>query len=964
MRAVNVNVNVGTTSSTSTHRRSRSLLIDAVAIVLTLAGLYGFAHSFFLAKRSLPQTSDCDESVTLLQDVLGLTRTETTLLEQRELLSGGASTRQGCWMDRKVDSMAILVVDALRFDFALYNLPESIGRRLPTSSSSSSAAASTSNATRSRLFQFVADPPTVTMQRLKALTTGGLPTFADISANFGGASIEEDSWVHQLLGPNSNRNVNDKNNNMNNNRDNWKARGLSQPTSAGFVGDDTWEDLFPDLFQESHPYPSFNTRDLDTVDNGCLLHIPRLLHRLRGLDQSASSSSQEQQQQQQEYQDLEVMVVHFLGVDHVGHTYGPHNEHMDAKLNQMDAALSTLLEFLDESHDTCHTALIFGDHGMTPDGNHGGGTQEEINAALFVHYSPGCGTLSLDSGTTNHLPGDRETSYDYVEAAFASIHQIDLVPTIAMLLGLPIPFANLGSLVPGLLPEADPAKLATSLALNAAQVWRYFTMYSATANKLPNLQELHERLQLATAAFQEALAVDQGDPEHPPTADSDKYYQAAGLFKAFLLEALDLGQRVWTRFDSLGMTLGVAVLLSGLILYSLPLFRNQEGVSSRGVVVERMPRAQYWEVVTALVFIVFQSGVLSFSNSYILEEEYIIMYALAVLSLVVVVRLRSDPVPSALWWVVALLPMASRLSEMLVSGHGLDPSVRLYLGHHAAAFVSSLALLLAFRWFLFQQRFTTSLLHAAADCTTLVCIAGSWLEKRDLDPERNGFLMCQIALVLLFTGVPLSMYQALSRPSEPPKEDKHVGNRQAESDTLTILCKVLIAIMLVTGPSAASSLVLYTLQASIIYTLSRMSGSLKVHSIVLATMWRLVTRHVFFTTNHGCAFNRLQYSAAFVATTEFYFVTGGISLFLNTFGWEVVGLAFAWLLSQHQGRSKIWRLYGSFQLLEALASCISVSLLRRHLMVWDIYAPHFLFVSIFTALSGLCRLTVFLLTRL
>jgi hypothetical protein len=275
-----------------------------------------------------------------------------------------------------------------------------------------------------------------------------------------------------------------------------------------------------------------------------------------------------------------------------------------------------------------------------------------------------------------------------------------------------------------------------------------------------------------------------------------------------------------------------------------------------------------------------------------------------------------------------------------------------------------LALLLAFRWFLFQQRFTASRLHAAADCTALVCIAASWLEKRDLDPERNGFFMCQIALVLLFTGIPLSMYQAVSRPSEPPKEDKPLGNRQAESDTLTILCKVLIAVMLVTGPSAASSLVLYTLQASIIYTLSRISGSLKVHSIVLATMWRLVTRHVFFATNHGCAFNRLQYSAAFVATTEFYFVTGGISLFLNTFGWEVVGLAFAWLLSQHQGRSKIWRLYGSFQLLEALASCISVSLLRRHLMVWDIYAPHFLFVSIFTALSGFCRLTVFLLARL
>ena len=47
-------------------------------------------------------------------------------------------------------------------------------------------------------YQFVADPPTVAMQRLKGLTTGGLPTFVDISGSFGGANVDEDSWVEQL----------------------------------------------------------------------------------------------------------------------------------------------------------------------------------------------------------------------------------------------------------------------------------------------------------------------------------------------------------------------------------------------------------------------------------------------------------------------------------------------------------------------------------------------------------------------------------------------------------------------------------------------------------------------------------------------------------------------------------------------------------------------------------------------
>jgi phosphatidylinositol glycan class O len=181
-------VGTGITSASSVRRgRRRSLLLtDGVAIVLSLLGLYGFAHSFFLAKRSLPLQSDCDESVMLLHDVLGLTKAETTRLEQRGLLSlsAGDGSRQGCWMDRRVDSMAIVVVDALRFDFALYNLPESIGRRLPTTTGTTGTGDTTSSTStndndsiiRSRLFQFVADPPTVTMQRLKALTTGGLPT--------------------------------------------------------------------------------------------------------------------------------------------------------------------------------------------------------------------------------------------------------------------------------------------------------------------------------------------------------------------------------------------------------------------------------------------------------------------------------------------------------------------------------------------------------------------------------------------------------------------------------------------------------------------------------------------------------------------------------------------------------------------------------------------------------------------
>lgn len=47
-------------------------------------------------------------------------------------------------------------------------------------------------------FKFIADPPTTTMQRLKALMSGTMPTFIDASANFNRFLIDT-SMILQLL---------------------------------------------------------------------------------------------------------------------------------------------------------------------------------------------------------------------------------------------------------------------------------------------------------------------------------------------------------------------------------------------------------------------------------------------------------------------------------------------------------------------------------------------------------------------------------------------------------------------------------------------------------------------------------------------------------------------------------------------------------------------------------------------
>mmetsp|Transcript_45617 Transcript_45617/g.110519 ORF Transcript_45617/g.110519 Transcript_45617/m.110519 type:complete len:921 (+) Transcript_45617:260-3022(+) len=908
-------------------------LLDWLIPILTIIGLYWFSSSFFLAKRSLPHSSSCDEAHSLLTEVLKLEPSEISSILGEDYDDATGSLRNGCWLPRKVDSVVILVVDAMRFDFSQYSLPKSIGSRIAKRQTTSS-----------QLLQFVADPPTVTMQRLKGLTTGSLPTFADISGNMGGSTMDEDSWVQQLK-----------------NTD-FKHRGLKYPSKLGFVGDDTWVDLFPVLFDESYPFPSFNTRDLDTVDNGCLKELPNLMKHVRRKNSHSP-------------QDLELVISHFLGVDHVGHTYGPFNEHMDAKYRQMDEALSTTLDLLDEEDQeeeegskSCHLALIFGDHGMTNDGNHGGGTDEEINAALFVHFSKGCHLDDKDRTMPLEKAAEIMGS-TYVQDKFQSMNQIDLVPTISILLGLPIPYQNLGGIVPSLLASHDVRETAAALALNAAQVWRYFTIYSQTANRLPNLPELEEQLKDAVSTYREALR------HNEDGRDSNAFYTACGLFKLFLVEASELGHRVWTRFDTVGMAGGGLILAFVVLATLLPLLllsksflaaQKQQIRNSRGLL----------ENILTLIYVVFHCGMLSFSNSYIEAEQRIVMFMMTTLGGVIFVRLNSTVAGGnarILPYVPLLLPILSRVTEVFVSGHGLDPSIRLHAAHSQWLFLPSLMSLLAIRTQVFEKIDRhhlanagsvsgSSILHAGIDGLSLVLLAFSWIEKRNSDPDRNGYVAARGVIGLLIVSMGLSIFNAFSSSSREQPSDKApekaslTSVHTSISKAVSLISRLLIAIMLVTGPATSCTVLIACLQGWMLFNLAGATGFYQVSVPVQAFLWRLVVRHVFFATNHGCAFNMLQYSAAFVATIEFDFVFAGSQLFMNTFGWEIVGISAVCLTAFANKKPSLWKWYCFYQILEGFLNCISVSILRRHLMVWATYAPRFIFSAIFLVLNSMGQL--------
>jgi len=963
--------------SSNSSSRCIALLWLLLPPTLIALGLTIFTQSFFLSRTSFDHRSSCAPGAAgnLLKAALDLNDDEIRFLRKNRWLSdylrhsdhhNVTERNDGCWAPRKVDSMAIIVVDALRFDFARDHLPLSVGSRLfPDNNGQNKTSRGFS-----KLYQFVADPPTVTMQRLKGLTTGGLPTFADITGSFGGASIEEDSWVEQLK------------------NSPWEQRMMHNnyhKPQIAFVGDDTWIDLFPTQFDDAHPYPSFNTRDLDTVDNGCLLHLPRLLNRLAGLKTNNDPTTK--------VPPFELMVSHFLGVDHVGHTYGPNNPHMEKKLQQMDIMLSSTLDRIDNAPDkSCIVAFVLGDHGMTEDGNHGGGTSEEVNAGLFVHFSPGC---NAREGYDQRIDG-REIGSESTQA-FDSIHQIDLVPTISLLLGLPIPYANIGGLVTAILPtpygeneEMDTSSstpyIATALALNAAQVWTYLHTYSQTSRDLPRerLLELKELLNSASTLYRGAIIQSQKELQDNTYHDSTEFRQACGLFKIFLAESTDLGKQVWTQFNENGMMIGICTLFLAWVLAN-PLWkkdvRKQIGMilcwfgtnnriamngASEDQFASSLQSFRLLEVAASFICMIFYSGVLTFGNSYIEHEREIVTFFLAILCLLVFRRWNYESNRNATTTAVsAYLPLVviscSRIHDVFVTGHGLDPSIRLHASHNALVFLPALTVLLAlrFRWFELTHALSVS---KFIDILTTVCLGCSWWEKRTRDHSRNGHEFAQASMIFVMIGVMHAVYCTGSELTSRVNESRVQRSWKLLCHSRLVLFRVMMFLVIVTGPSTACTAVIVLVQCA---ALSQMMMQSKAHAEidapVMAAMWRLLIRQIFFATNHHCSFNRLHFTAAFVATDTFQFHIAGFSLFMNTFGWELLGTLLLLLTSRFttnfttadskDGHSRVWDWFCFYQCTETLTSCISVSAMKRHLMVWAVFAPRFMFAAIFTGMG-------------
>jgi ethanolamine phosphate transferase 2 subunit G len=221
-------------------------------------------------------------------------------------------------------------------------------------------------------------------------------------------------------------------------QDSWLAQMHRQGRQIHMFGDDTWIKLFPGLFHVSEGTASFFVSDYTEVDNNVTRHLKDELRAPVPWD---------------------VLILHYLGLDHIGHKSGPESPFMAGKQKEMDDIIRRVYNSVDEKT----LMVVVGDHGMNEAGNHGGSSAGETSAAL-AFLSKGLELSEYEQ--SDRLPLPISPDYNYIRR----VQQSDLVPSLAALMGFPIPKNSLGIVLPELLSLWKDSDAKDVLAQNVYQI--------------------------------------------------------------------------------------------------------------------------------------------------------------------------------------------------------------------------------------------------------------------------------------------------------------------------------------------------------------------------------------------------------------------------------------------------------------------------------------------------------------
>uniref|UniRef100_A0A0D9YZ95 GPI ethanolamine phosphate transferase 2 C-terminal domain-containing protein n=1 Tax=Oryza glumipatula TaxID=40148 RepID=A0A0D9YZ95_9ORYZ len=347
------------------------------AVLLQVVGLSMFLYGFFPVKPTLP----------------GFSGAESYRMPSCGLAGGGEQPalppdqlrslyRELSEVPPVYDRLVLMVIDGLPAEFVLGRVGKPPSKEMVESMPYTQSLLAGCKATG---YHAKAAPPTVTMPRLKAMVSGAIGGFLDVAFNFNTQAFLDDNLLDQL-----------------------HMIGYK----LVMLGDETWIKLFPKLFWRQDGVSSFYVKDTVEVDFNVSRHL-----------ESEFAAK-----------DWNMLILHYLGLDHVGHIGGRQSVLMPQKLKEMDDVIRRVHNAVSGLEDNLDRTLlvVVSDHGMTEGGNHGGSSYEETDSlALFIGHS---------------VQSSYCSPYDQNEAL-----QVDLAPTLSLLFGTPIPKNNIGVVLPELI---------------------------------------------------------------------------------------------------------------------------------------------------------------------------------------------------------------------------------------------------------------------------------------------------------------------------------------------------------------------------------------------------------------------------------------------------------------------------------------------------------------------------------
>lgn len=526
-------------------------------------------------------------------------------------------------------------------------------------------------------------------------------------------------------------------------------------------------------------------------------------------------------------------------------------------------------------------------------------------------------------------------------------------------------------------PEPDiwMKNYANALCINTWQVKRYIDAYSASSavgfshDDLSQIASVYAQAENRWLYSTKKLLLDKDNASDALVPELT--WQIDAYFK-FLTTVAELARSKWTEFDLNMMGTGIGIMLISLIFQVFAILRatKQHGVNSSS--------SGNSSIITSSTFTLFLLGIRScslLSNSYILEEGKVANFLLSTSGIVVLrqsvvkEKLLTESIGFLLLSTLCRFAIEVGLSKQAATSAFMKDNSSwmaslasdLPIWDYTAKLIPMLVLILLAFW-----------LYKATNCSffdwpwkyvILGTILSYMLILVHLITDSDGFGVALMPESIGRTYIPRIVYAIalgqllLLACGQLFKHSCSDCKTSLVAKTTAMLSAWSSPVILLSGKQGPIIAFTSIVGGYCIMKLDNIeTGKYRPGRSFSIMQWSLFATCVFFCSGHWCAFDGLRYGAAFIGFEEFMLVRQAILLTIDTYGFSIIlpvfGLPFL-VATKYQGNlgkhflftqlSQMYTTYGLITAVITTFTILCVTIQRRHLMVWGLFAPKFVF---------------------